>query len=199
MRPWNVDRYLIWAWCKIMKCQVNLPLPTWWLHLVDNRVNLTIQIEISLFSLIWVTLALDRRVSNDHSFFISSRKHICGYSGTKLAQNFREKWLLPAGKLGRSDCQIGRSYSAKFRYFLSVEKQISHYTYYCHLMEGETWCNGSRLSDNVTTACICVVTEWRWASLKKKKKKKKKKIFFFFFLGRLPLLPGSHLGRNFGP
>ena len=25
---------------------------------------------------------------------------------------------------------------------------------------------------------------------------KKKKIFF---LGRLPLLPGSHLGRNFGP
>ena len=30
-------------------------------------------------------------------------------SGTKLAQNFREKWLLPAGKLGRSDSQIGRS------------------------------------------------------------------------------------------
>ena len=34
---------------------------------------------------------------------------------------------------------------------------------------------------------------------KKKKKKKKKKKIFFFFLGRLPLLPGSHLGQNFGP
>ena len=55
-------------------------------------------------------------------------------------------------------------------------------------MEGETQCSGSRLSDNVTTACICVV------SLPKKKKKKKK-----FFLGGPPLLPGSHLGQNFGP
>ena len=64
-------------------------------------------------------------------------------------------------------------------------------------MEGETQCSGSRLSDNVTTACICVVTEWKWVSLKKKKKKKK--FFFFFFLGRLPLLPGSHLGRIVGP
>ena len=41
-------------------------------------------------------------------------------SGTKLAQNFREKWLLPAGKLGRSDSQKGRSYSAKLRHFLSI-------------------------------------------------------------------------------
>ena len=69
--------------------------------------------------------------------------------------------LLPAGKLGRSDSQIGRSYSAKLRHFLSIYKQISHYTYYCHLMEGETRFSGSRLSDNVTTACICVVTEWK--------------------------------------
>ena len=83
--------------------------------------------------------------------------------------------------------------------FSVKKKQISHYTYYCHLMEGETPCSGSRLSDNVTTACICVVTEWKWVSLKKKKKKKKKSFFFFFFLGRLPLLPWSHLGRNFGP
>ena len=45
-------------------------------------------------------------------------------------------------------------------------------------MEGETRCSGSRLSDYVTIACICVVTEWKWVSLKKKKKKKK--IFFFF-------------------
>ena len=112
--------------------------------------------------------------------------------GTKLAQNFREKWLLPAGKLGRSDSQIGRSHSAKLRPFMSIKKQISLYTYYCHLMEGETQCSGSRLSDNVTTARICVVTEWKWVSLKKKK-------VFFFFLGRLPLLPRSHLGRNFGP
>ena len=116
-------------------------------------------------------------------------------TGTKLAQNFREKWLLPAGKLRRSDSQIGRSYNPKLRHFLSIKKQISYYTYYCHLMEGETQCSGSRLSDNVTTACICVVTEWKWVSLKKKKKN----FFFFFFLGRLPLLPGSHLGRNFGP
>ena len=66
-------------------------------------------------------------------------------------------------------------------------------------MEGETRCSGSRLSDNVTTACTCVVT--MKMSLPKKKKKKKKKIFFFFFffLGRLPLLPGSRLGGNFGP
>ena len=42
------------------------------------------------------------------------------------------------------------------------------------------------------------MTEWKWVSLKKKKKKKKK-IILFFFLGRLPLLPGSHLGQNFGP
>ena len=35
----------------------------------------------------------------------------CIQSGTKLAQNFREKWLLPAGKLGRSHSQIGRSYT----------------------------------------------------------------------------------------
>ena len=41
------------------------------------------------------------------------------YTGTKLAQNFREKWLLLAGQLGRSDSQIGRSYSAKLRHFLS--------------------------------------------------------------------------------
>ena len=41
-------------------------------------------------------------------------------------------------------------------------------------MEGETWCSGSRLSDNVTTACICVVTEWKWVSLKKNKKKQQK-------------------------
>ena len=60
-------------------------------------------------------------------------------------------------------------------------------------MEGETWCSGSRLSDNVTTACICVETKWKWVSLKKKKKKKI--FFFFFFLGRLPLLPWSHLGH----
>ena len=42
-------------------------------------------------------------------------------------------------------------------------------------MEGETRCSGRRLS-YVTTACICVVTEWKWVSLKKKKKN-----FFFFF------------------
>ena len=35
-------------------------------------------------------------------------------------------------KLGRSDSQIGRSYSIKLRHFLSVLKQISYYTYYCH-------------------------------------------------------------------
>ena len=63
-------------------------------------------------------------------------------------------------------------------------------------MEGETRCSGSRLSDNVTTVCICVLT--MKMSLPKKKKKKKK-FFFFVFLGRLQLLPGSHLGRNFGP
>ena len=44
-------------------------------------------------------------------------------------------------------------------------------------MEGETQCSGSRLSDNVTTACICVVT----IKVSLPKKKKKKKIFFFFF------------------
>ena len=48
------------------------------------------------------------------------QEYIAQLAGTKLAQNFREKWLLPAGKLGRSDCQIGRSYSTKLRHFLSV-------------------------------------------------------------------------------
>ena len=47
---------------------------------------------------------------------------------------------------------VGRSYSAKLRHFLSIKQQISHYTYYCHLMEGETQHSGSRLSDNVTTS-----------------------------------------------
>ena len=42
------------------------------------------------------------------------------FTGTKLAQNFREKWLLPAGKLGRSDSHIGRSYRAKLQHFLSI-------------------------------------------------------------------------------
>ena len=44
----------------------------------------------------------------------------CTTPGTKLAQNFREKRLLPAGKLGKSDSQIGRSYSAKLQHFLSI-------------------------------------------------------------------------------
>ena len=42
-------------------------------------------------------------------------------------------------------------------------------------MEGETWCSGIRLSDNVTTA------DRMKMSLPKKKKKK---IFFFFFFFR---------------
>ena len=72
-------------------------------------------------------------------------------------------------------------------------------------MEGETRCSGSRLSDNVTTACICVVTEWKWVSLKKKKKKKKKKFFFFFFreTPTSPLVPFRAkfrpLGQPFRP
>ena len=44
-------------------------------------------------------------------------------------------------------------------------------------MEGETQCSGSRLSENVTTACLC------GDRMKMS----------------LPLLPGSHLGQNFGP
>ena len=46
-------------------------------------------------------------------------------SGTKLAQNFREKWLLPAGKLGRSESQIGRSYSAKLRHFCQFRSKLA--------------------------------------------------------------------------
>ena len=53
-------------------------------------------------------------------------------SGFKLGPDSREKWLLPPVILGRSDCQIGRSYSIKLRHFLSVKKQISYYTYYQH-------------------------------------------------------------------
>ena len=34
-------------------------------------------------------------------------------AGFKLVHDSREKWLFPPGKLGRSDSQIGRSYSAK--------------------------------------------------------------------------------------
>ena len=66
-------------------------------------------------------------------------------------------------------------------------------------MEGETWCSGSRLSDNVTTACICVVTEWKWVSLKKKKKKKKKKIFFFFFFRETHTSPWVPFRAKFRP
>ena len=58
-------------------------------------------------------------------FFLIYENNFCGThkkhgTGTKLAQNFREKWLLPAGQLGRSDSQIGRSYSAKLRHFLTI-------------------------------------------------------------------------------
>ena len=51
-------------------------------------------------------------------------KELTWYSGTKLAQNLREKWLLPAGQLGRSDSQIERSYSAKLRHFLSFSVNL---------------------------------------------------------------------------
>ena len=125
--------------------------------------------------------------------FCLSEPMILWAAGTKLAQNFREKWLLPAGKLGRSDSKIGRSYSAKLRHFLSIKKQISHYTYYCHLMEGETQYSCSRLSDNGTTACICVVTEWKWVSLRKKKKN------FFFFFGETPTSPWVPFRAKFRP
>ena len=66
-------------------------------------------------------------------------------------------------------------------------------------MEGETWCSGSRLFDNVTTACICVVTEWKWVSLKKKKKKKKKFFFFFFFFRETPTSPWVPFRAKFRP
>ena len=55
-------------------------------------------------------------------YLVRSRREkiISCLSETKLAQNFREKWLLPAGKVGRSDSQIGRSKSAKLRHFPSI-------------------------------------------------------------------------------
>ena len=40
--------------------------------------------------------------------------------GFKLDPDRREKWLLLLEKLGRSDSQIGRSYSAKLWHFLSI-------------------------------------------------------------------------------
>ena len=58
-------------------------------------------------------------------------------------------------------------------------------------MEGETRCSGSRLSDNVTIACICVVTEWKWVSLKKKKKN--------FFLRETPTSPWVPFRAKFRP
>ena len=67
-------------------------------------------------------------------------------------------------------------------------------------MEGETWCSGSRFYDNVTTACICLVTEWKWVSLKKKKKKKKFFFFFFFFFFReTPTSPWVPFRAKFRP
>ena len=75
-----------------------------------------------------------------------------------------QRYLMQRENLG-SIWKIGR-------YPIKVSEVLSHYTYCCHLMEGETRCSGSRLFENVTTACICVVTEWKWVSLKKK-------IFFF--------------------
>ena len=56
-------------------------------------------------------------------------------------------------------------------------------------MEGETRCSGSRLSDNVNTACICVVTEWKWVSLKKKK----------FFFRETPTSPWAPFRAKFRP
>ena len=64
-------------------------------------------------------------------------------------------------------------------------------------MEGETQCSGSRLSDNVTTACIFVVTEWKWVPLKKKKKKYI--FFFFFFFRETPTSPWVSFRAKFRP
>ena len=57
-------------------------------------------------------------------------------------------------------------------------------------MEGETRCSGSRLSDNVTTACIFVVTEWKWVSLKQKKN---------FFFSETPTSPWVPFRAKFRP
>ena len=65
-------------------------------------------------------------------------------------------------------------------------------------MEGETQCSGSRLSDNVTTACICVVTI-KVSLPKKKKKKKKKNFFFFFFFRETPTSPWVPFRAKFRP
>ena len=58
-------------------------------------------------------------------------------------------------------------------------------------MEGETRGSGSRLSDIKCHHSLHLCGDRMKMSLPKKKK--------FFFLGRLSLLPGSHLGQNFGP
>ena len=85
-------------------------------------------------------------------------------TGFKLGPDSREKWLLPPGKIGRSDSQIGRSYSAKLQHFLSVQKQIYlAITHTIAIKWKEKRCSGSRLSPQL----VFVVTEWKWVSLKK--------------------------------
>ena len=42
------------------------------------------------------------------------------FTGFKLGPGIREKGLLPPGKLGRSESQIERSYSAKLGHILSI-------------------------------------------------------------------------------
>ena len=69
----------------------------------------------------------DFSISPSHNILSRSPFNIAS-SGTKLVQNFREKWLLPAGQLGRSDSQIGRSYSANYDIFCQFRSKsaITH-------------------------------------------------------------------------
>ena len=65
-------------------------------------------------------------------FHLVSEHYCMVKPGVRLGPDSREKWLLPPGKLGSSDTQIGRSYSAWLRHFWSTFKQNSCYIYYWH-------------------------------------------------------------------
>ena len=60
---------------------------------------------------------------------------------------FMQFWAFQIWKLrGKPlNWEICYTCSLQFRHFWSIKKQISYYIYYCHSIEGEIRCNGSRM------------------------------------------------------
>ena len=71
-------------------------------------------------------------------------------SGFKLSPDSREKRLLPPGKLGRKDSQIGRSYRVNYGIFCQLRSKLAITLILLPLNGKRIQCSGSRLSPQLT-------------------------------------------------